>query len=437
MGDQLGTASIAFPDASIVPYGFVLDSSSLNITAFSNVLDTLLWTSPEGTAIGITTFTADLLPVGMHEVGTGFSMAGQAVLPLSNAEAAVAIAGWQYGSMSDQYIRLMRMDLNGNVLDDDFVAECGYCGATIPSKRAGDGLLMAAYQTSLSNSYSGGDVVYLDASGSVLATYGTPSVDDTLETFHTIISAFIARILPNGRLVLAGATRPGADASYQSVVQVADSTLSQVFAQFFPAHEHNMDHPGVARCLDLDANGDMFFGQTENVSLQITIPEPGWPSNVHLYKFDNDLNVTGSYVIDGFSDSSYYFLRSVRATADGGALLTGSIADVHMNTTDLRTKAWVARVSAEDLVSGMEELATDQGNVFPNPGSESFRVELVRPVRNGILHLFDMSGRVICSQPFNDLGQTVHTPALSPGCYHLTVIDGDGRLRFQEMWMTH
>ena len=68
-----------------------------NLTVFSNVTDSLLWTGPEGTTIGITELTPMLEELGAHEVVTGFSQTGQSMLPLGAGEAAVAVTGWQYG----------------------------------------------------------------------------------------------------------------------------------------------------------------------------------------------------------------------------------------------------------------------------------------------------------------------------------------------------
>lgn len=292
---------------------------------------------------------------------------------------------------------------------------------------------MGTYMTGLSNSYSGSDVLYLDSSGSVLATYGTPSVDDTLETFHTIISSFTARRLANGRLMLAGATQP--QETYRSVVQLTDSTLSEVYGQFFPPHDHTIDNPAVHRCLDMNADNEIFFGQSENLGAGITSPEPGWPSAVRLYRFDGDLNVTGTYFIDGFADSSYYFLRSVRATADGGVLLTGSVADVRMNATDLRTKAWVAKVSMEDLTMPVAERSATKGWLFPNPGAEGFWLELTRPMHAGSLRITDATGRVVESRRLEGIRTHADTGSWSAGLYHVVVSDDNGLPLFSTTWI--
>ena len=426
-GAWVAEASIAFPDAGVVPYGFVADSANGTLLVFSDVTDSLLFMGPEGNTIGLTSFTPDLDPISAYEVATGFGQAGQIVLPLPNGEAAVGIIALPYGSSLDYTITLMRVDLQGNLLDNDFITQCAFCGATSMSNRSG-GDLLGTFKTGLSNAYSGGDLLYVDSTGSVLATHGTPSIDDTLETYHTILSAFVVRPLASGRLVLAGATRPQED--YQSVLQLTDSAMSEVYAQFFPFHENIIDHPGVSRCLDMNTENEIFFGQSEHLNPSITLSEPGWPSAVRLYRLDTSLNVTGSYLVDGFADSSYYFLRSVRTTADGGALLTGSVADVRMNATDLRTKAWVAKVSMDDLSLGVANQPEKRGWLFPNPSTGGFRIELAQPIHGGVLRILDAQGRMVREQGLDGIGWDVGTGTWSAGNYFVHVIDASGERQF-------
>ncbi len=426
-GSELGSAPITFPDGSVVPYGFIADGSGGAFTVFSDVTDTLLWTTPEGSTIGITQLTADLDLIDAHETATGFGRTGQLVLGRPDNQALVGIINTQ--DSPTMTIWLMRIDLQGNVLDNDFITQCIFCGASSLIDKPGGGVLMGTSSTGLSNSYSGGDLVVLDSAGSIVTTYGTPSVDDTLETYHTILSVFVARPLPNGRMVLAGATRP-VNELYRSVVQLTDSTLNEVYAQFFPAHEHFIDHPGVVRCLDMNADNELFFGQTENLDAGFTTAEPGWPSAVRVYRFDEDLNITGSYLIDGFADSSYYLLRSVRATADGGVLLTGSVADARMNPADTRTKAWVAKVSAADLTMGIPDTREKQGWLFPNPATDGFRIELARPVNNAQLRILDIQGRVVQERSINGIGWNVDTRGLSAGDYIVHLVDSNGMRLF-------
>lgn len=422
-GSEMGSAAITFPDGSVVPYGFLADGSGEAFRVFSDVTDTLLWTGPDGSTIGITQFTTDLELIDAHETATGFGRTGQLVLERPDNQALVGIINTQ--DLPNTTIRLMRIDLQGNVLDNDFITQCIFCAASSLIDKPGGGVLMGTYNTGLSNSYSGGDLVVLDSAGSIVTTYGTPSVDDTLETYHTILSDFVARPLANGRLVVAGATRP-MNELYQSVVQLTDSTLNEVYAQFFPAHEHFIDRPGVVRCLDMNADNELFFGQTENLDAGGTTAEPGWPSAVRVYRFDTDLNITGTYLVDGFADSSYYLLRSVRATADGGALLTGSVSDARMNPTDTRTKAWVAKVTAEDLAMGVSDTREKQGWLFPNPASDGFRIELARPVNDGLLRILDIQGRVVQERRINGIGWNVDTGPLSAGDYIVHVVDSEG-----------
>ena len=156
---------------------------------------------------------------------------------------------------------------------------------------------------------------------------------------------------------------------------------------------------------------------------------------MRLYRFDTELNITGSYVIDGFADSSYYLLRSVRATADGGALVTGSVADVHMNSTDTRTKAWVAKVSADDLVLEIGEREPSEGWIFPNPGTEGFRLELFRPMRDGVLRIADATGRTVLHKRLDGIRADADTRLWAQGVYHVHVSDDVGVPIFRTTWI--
>ncbi|MBL0045493.1 MAG: hypothetical protein IPP33_14210 [Flavobacteriales bacterium] len=160
------------------------------------------------------------------------------------------------------------------------------------------------------------------------------------------------------------------------MVQRADSTLATVSKQFLPTTTSYGDIPALGQCISKNESDELFFGQTEYFGPQLVTPTLGWPSRAHVWKLDTELNVLGDYVFDGFTDSLYYLLRAVQATVDGGALLSGSVADIRVGAADTRTKAWIAKIAPEDFTAAMPEHEKVRGWMFPNPGTNHLEIML-------------------------------------------------------------
>ena len=73
--------------------------------------------------------------------------------------------------------------------------------------------------------------------------------------------------------------------------------------------------------------------------------------------------------------------------------------------------------------ASLEELASDELAIYPNPNNGSFNVTFGTPVANGVIEVVDMNGKVCHAQSWNELSSTVEveTKSLHPGMYIVTI----------------
>lgn len=427
-----GHSRVQFPHAGVTPNGILYNEPLDEVLLFSTVYDSLAWTTPRATSIGFSRFSTGLSLLGQRAIETGYSRAGQTACRTGSDRITVATSGSFYPDVFTTTIRLFDLDMAGDSLGNDSLYH-GVGGATSLMVNSNGGIVLATTLTGWSNTYSGGEVTYLNADHSVASVFGTPSFNDTLDAYNTIHQVLNVVPLNNSDIILAGGIQP--NAHYKGLVQRTDSTLASVIAQFLPWTDSYGDFPALTRCISKNVIDELFYGQTEYFSPLLLEPYPGTPSRARIWKLDTDLNVLGTYTFDGFADSSYYLLRSVRATADGGALVSGSVADIHINAQDTRTRAWVAKIAPEDFATGLPEQARVQGWVFPNPGSSGFELMLAERINEGSLTVTDVQGRTVKQQRLSGINFHVAADNIPSGCYLVKVCDISGDAVYRTTWI--
>ena len=98
------------------------------------------------------------------------------------------------------------------------------------------------------------------------------------------------------------------------------------------------------------------------------------------------------------------------------------------NTKEVHQSELKSGLKVPAVVTGIEEILPEQVNVYPNPASSEFKVELPSIVQNEVkLHLIDMTGRKYEKGmiPSGGNSATVNVEDLSEGIYILEIGNGN------------
>ena len=236
--------------------------------------------------------------------------------------------------------------------------------------------------------------------------------------------------LPNGELIASGTWGYWFPEGYRAIVakMKADGTPLQYF---WPRSDYYADHAASLNGMQKIDEGTLVFAMMENFQ---TGEEGDEPSRVHVYRMDTSLNVLCAYVVDGFIDSTYYFLERVKPTSDGGTLLIGSRIDLTVPGSP--PIAWVQKLAPGDCYTGTAEQQQPNAMVYPNPGSDTFTLLLNgAAVDQGRLLLSDAQGRQCAVADLIRNTSVVSTSGLQPGIYFYRVLDATGAQLAMGKWV--
>lgn len=236
-------------------------------------------------------------------------------------------------------------------------------------------------------------------------------------------------ILPSGNLLINGHYWKCFCEERGSVLQrVTQEGL--LLAQWTSDSPYLQELPAVARAMDPAADGTLFYAQMNNWQYA------GWlgstPSQVQLFHLDTAFNVLGSYLFDGFLDSTYYFPSVVRATPDGGVLVGGSMRN--LNIPNSPPVAWLAKFGAEGLVAVPERTGPLLG-LYPNPGVSGFQLMLRERLEGATLEVVDAKGARALQTPISGLNVHIDAGGWPSGLYAVTVRDASGAILVTERWV--
>ena len=256
---------------------------------------------------------------------------------------------------------------------------------------------------------------------------------DPITWFNTLFDFHLVR-LSSGNLIASG--RPES-AGYMRTVVLKLGPSGEWKAVFMPQSGFPADCPGHLESLALE--GDMLWvASMENfhpgTPQNNDIFTPDHPNQVRIFKLDTALNVVCTQVLDGFADSTYYWVDRIKATTDGGYLLCGARVDLHV--PNARMVGWVQKFGPDDCFTSMEEGSLDVAiNVFPNPGTDQLHIQLNGPIRSGRLSLWDMNGREVSHATLYGNAATIDTQALNVGVYAYRVSSTQGELLSSGRWV--
>ena len=114
----------------------------------------------------------------------------------------------------------------------------------------------------------------------------------------------------------------------------------------------------------------------------------------------------------------------VRLSSDGGYILAGQYNSQN---------AWIIKLKNEN--AGIENLELDaKMNIYPNPTSDILNIEIDwEKAQSSVLTIFDITGRVIHTQPINEKDTIqMDVSKLSGGVYRLSITDDNGNVSTQQ-----
>lgn len=187
-------------------------------------------------------------------------------------------------------------------------------------------------------------------------------------------------------------------------------------------HEYSGQFGGSSETLGfVDASATIMDNPTGNTV--------GCPSEIEFtfntLNLGNDTiicQVDAPYVVEaGFGYNSYTWNGNnnnwnVYPVSQTETVVAAVVDDANCTLTD------TIEVTVANCAS-LEELASDELAVYPNPNNGSFNVAFGTPVANGSVEVVDMKGKVCHTQSWNEVSSTilVETKSLEPGMYIVTI----------------
>ena len=156
-----------------------------------------------------------------------------------------------------------------------------------------------------------------------------------------------------------------------------------------------------------------------------------------LLKFDKNGN-TIFYQVYDYDTSWLDILNDITETADGGYACVGNAFDHGSNNTNYQ-RAWLLKVDSNGCLNGncptlhtaVNEIPDPMSFfVFPNPVSSQFTVALAGPQDIYRYHdltftLYDLTGRLVYSQPLTQQTTVIQRDGLSDGLYIWELSNGN------------
>jgi hypothetical protein len=264
----------------------------------------------------------------------------------------------------------------------------------------------------------------------LLHTHGLPMVDPSTSLAHNGPNwPLYVQILSSGNVIASSHYWKCFCWDRGAVLQRA-TTTGEVLAQWTADSPYQQELPAWVKALDMGPNGDLFYAQMNNWTMQGLNGTA--PSQVEVFRMDTAFNVLGRYLFNGFETNTYYYPSYVEATPDGGVLVSGSLVD--LSVPGAQPQGWIAKIGADSFV-GVNDRSKPGASLYPNPGTEGFELVLGEPVTNGRLELFNMQGKLVHTETFHGANRQITIPGLPAGMYCVTLRDATGATRLQQRWV--
>ena len=156
----------------------------------------------------------------------------------------------------------------------------------------------------------------------------------------------------------------------------------------------------------------------------------GWDPAATPMTDNGDGTYSVTLTVDGNADYEYKFINGndwpgeesvpMDCGVDNG--FGGYNREISLGASDV-DEAEVCFAACEDcaVVSAIDEISMDGIRAWPNPASESIRVDLESPVQGAVVRVMDLTGKVVLQSQVSGNGFSLDISSLPQGVYTLTV----------------
>ncbi len=177
--------------------------------------------------------------------------------------------------------------------------------------------------------------------------------------------------------------------------------------------QDTINYGGIVKSMDFWDHDIIYVGATSNIDLfnGRFSHQVSWYA---LSSFDSALNLRWTKYYGG---DACYFLQSVNATKDGGALLAGTRFDYTLqNDCDI----FLVKVDENGVLSNNDHSETQFAHdaiVYPNPGSDYIIIESGPQISGSLFRMNNFEGQQVILSKLDDEYTTLKTQFLSSGIY--------------------
>jgi hypothetical protein len=430
---QLTDGSFILPLISRATYFDFFNQQILHISAQGNILNQILITNPDGDChIHNMVYANDSTIIGIGEWKINgqnsklwyvcidanlqirwekkyetnndwFELLRSFIDSENNVVSCVTIAPYAIPGQAEIYF--MKANLNGDSITSRY--ELSGTGPKLRDIFEKDSSYLAFGQGFMPN--KPGNVISFDKSFNLL------SIDSIPYDIHNTITA---KYNNDSSYYLAGDTYFGYTSQDIMITILDKNNDCQVYYRIGRTAD-TIDMGGADISMDYFTKTNILVGGTSHVDLG----NPYYSSSISWYSltsFDSLLNIRWTKYYGG---DSYYLLRSIVATNDGGALLSGT--RYNYLTPDNKLDVYVLKVDSAGIYTGTEESHGKQAHdaiIYPNPGSDLLNIQSGPQISGAQFTLYDMKGNSALEEKINTTEIRLNTRHLRPGIYPWQIV---------------
>lgn len=148
------------------------------------------------------------------------------------------------------------------------------------------------------------------------------------------------------------------------------------------------------------------------------------PSTITLSKFDKELNLQWRRYYGG--DGSFYDVNVIKATEEGGCIMTG-VYNKDMQVYDLLSYVLKVDENGYDAIGENAESIARPYFCYPNPAKDNVYIEFSPDVNCRAAEIYTMDGRLVETCHGASLQTTIDISSLNSGVYMLKLRMSDGK----------
>lgn len=190
-----------------------------------------------------------------------------------------------------------------------------------------------------------------------------------------------------------------------------------------------IDAGGFKNTFDFICNDSIFFTGMKRTGGGLYPTSPSW---IHVGLINNNMN---PYYVRYYGGDAFYWVNSILATSDGGALIAGDRYDYL--TQGYERDAFFLKVNRDGLVTSSKHepyCPYLPFTVYPNPGNDYPIINLAS--QNAFLKVHNITGQMILSITLKEGANQVDFSHLPNGSYILSIVDQNGEV-FSKKWIKY